>query len=402
MSKLEETTAILADLIGFATISSDSNLDAIAYIADHLATHGARVEVLRDPSGEKANLWASFGPEEDGGLVLSGHSDVVPVAEQPWTSDPFALREAEGRLYGRGTCDMKGFIAAVLALAPQLQAAANLRPIHIAITHDEEVGCIGARSLVEVLKARGIRPALALIGEPTQMQVVEGHKGVCEYTVRFTGSEGHGSAPERGTNAVEYATRYIAQLLSLRQELKARAPQNSPFEPPETTINIGALHGGHAHNVIPGYATLEWEMRPINEDDMAFVKTRVAEYCQAELLPQMRAVTPGAEITTEVIGEVTGLEPMPENRIRDMVQQLTGANGAHCVPFGTEAGLFQQLGIQAVLCGPGSIEQAHKPDEFVELDQLAQCLEMLEKLAILHGSGSLGSAPSATVENGAG
>ncbi|QPM89750.1 acetylornithine deacetylase [Pseudooceanicola algae] len=385
MDRLAETRTILADLIAFPTISADSNLEAIAYIARHLEAAGARVEVLRDATGTKANLWASFGPEIDGGLVLSGHSDVVPVAEQPWSSDPFSLREAEGKLFGRGTCDMKGFIAACLALAPDLAEAAQDRPIHIAITHDEEVGCIGARALVDMLRARAIRPALALIGEPTSMQVVEGHKGVCEYTVRFSGSEGHGSAPDRGTNAVEFATRYITHLLSLRDDLKARAPEISAFEPPETTINIGALHGGHAHNVIPGMATLEWEMRPINDDDMAFVKSSVAAYCDTELLPAMRTVTPGADIQTETIGEVTGLVPMAENEIRDMVQRLTGANGAHCVPFGTEAGLFQQLGMQAVLCGPGSIDQAHKPDEFVEISQLEQCLEMLGKLARRHG-----------------
>ncbi len=387
MSAIDETKAILADLIAFPTISADSNLDAIAYCAERLERAGARVETFRDAGGDKANLWATFGPEADGGLVLSGHSDVVPVAEQPWSSDPFEMREAEGLLYGRGSCDMKGFIAAVLALAPRLAEAAQTRPIHVALTHDEEVGCLGARALVDLLAQRKLRPALALIGEPTLMQVVEGHKGVCEYTVRFSGSEGHGSSPALGVNAVEYASRYIAHLIGLRAELQARAPADSPFDPPETTINVGALHGGHAHNVIPGMATLEWEMRPINDADKQFVKSSVAAFCDDELLPRMRSVTPGADITTEIIGEVVGLEPMPENAVRDMVQTLTGANGAHCVPFGTEAGLFQQLGIQAVLCGPGSIEQAHKPDEFVAISQLEACLEMLDKLAHLHGRG---------------
>lgn len=384
MTDLATTKAILRELIAFPTISSDSNLDAVGYIAERLSAAGARVEVLRNADGTKANVWATLGPEVDGGLVLSGHIDVVPVADQPWTHDPFDMVERDGALFGRGTCDMKGFIAACLAMAPELARHCDDRPIHFAFTHDEEVGCLGAVDLVEVLRARPTRPALAIIGEPTLMQVVEGHKGVCEYTMRFTGSEGHGSSPEAGVNAVEYAARLIGHLTALRETLKARAPENSPFTPPETTINIGALHGGIAHNVIPGAATLEWEMRPINDADMAFVKSSVAAYCTRELLPAMRAIHPGAAIETEVIGEVVGLEPMEINAARDLCQHLTGHNGAHCVPFGTEAGLFQQLGMQAVLCGPGSIDQAHKPDEFVTLDQLSQCLDMLGRLGAVH------------------
>ncbi len=387
MTDLATTKAILRQLIAFPTISADSNLDAVGYIAEQLRAAGARVEVLRNAAGTKANIWATLGPDVDGGLVLSGHVDVVPVTDQPWTHDPFDMVERDGALFGRGACDMKGFIAACLAMAPALAQHCRTRPIHFAFTHDEEVGCLGALDLVEVLKSRPTGPALAIIGEPTQMQVVEGHKGVCEYTTRFTGSEGHGSSPEAGVNAVEYAARLITHLTALRAELKARAPQDSPFTPPETTINIGALHGGIAHNVIPGAATLEWEMRPINDEDMAFVKTSVARYCEEELLPAMQATFSGAGIETEVIGEVVGLLPMAANDARDLCQHLTGNNGAHCVPFGTEAGLFQQLGIQAVLCGPGSIEQAHKPDEFVTLDQLAQCLDMLAKLGAAHAAG---------------
>ncbi|KAA2317142.1 acetylornithine deacetylase [Pseudooceanicola sediminis] len=388
MSDLETTIALLEALVAFPTISSDSNMDAITFLAGHLERSGARVEVLRDASGQKANLWATLGPEIDGGLVLSGHSDVVPVAEQDWSSDPFVMTRRNGRLYGRGTCDMKGFIAACVAMAPHLAKSARHRPIHFAFTHDEEVGCLGGRALVEALSQRGIRPAMALIGEPTQMQVIEGHKGCCEYTVRFSGAEGHGSAPDRGVNAVEYASRYIARLMQLRQDLIERAPQDSPFDPPYTTINVGALHGGHAHNVIPGAATLEWEMRPINDADMAFVKSRIDSYCRDTLLPQMRDVAADADILTEIIGEVAGLVPMPVNAMRDTIQRLTGANGASCVPFGTEAGLFQQLGIQTVICGPGSIEQAHKPDEYVEIDQLSQCLTLLHKLGAAHGAAS--------------
>ncbi|MBR9765288.1 MAG: acetylornithine deacetylase [Rhodobacteraceae bacterium] len=385
MDLLDRTRAILADLVAFPTVSSDSNLDAIAYMASLLEDAGARVEVLRDESGTKANLWGTIGPETDGGLVFSGHSDVVPVAGQDWTRPPFALTEEAGRLYGRGTCDMKGFIATVLALAPAMAAQVGARPFHFAFTHDEEVGCLGGRALAEELARRPLRPAMALIGEPTSMQIVEGHKGCCEYTVRFTGTGGHGSSPETGVNTVEYATRYISRLLELRSELKARAPGDSPFDPPHTTINIGALHGGTTHNVIPASACLEWEMRPINDADQAFVKAEVARFVAQALLPEMRARASHADIATEVMGEVCGLLPMPENQIRDMIRALTGANGVNCVPFNTEAGLFQQLGLDAVICGPGSIAQAHQPDEYVETDQLAQCLTLLQHLVARHG-----------------
>ncbi|SFJ96474.1 acetylornithine deacetylase [Celeribacter neptunius] len=385
MSALGTCKDILADLIAFPTVSSDSNLAAISYIAERLNDAGARVEVLADASGQKANLFATLGPERAGGLVLSGHTDVVPVEDQPWTSDPFRLIERDGRLYGRGTCDMKGFIATCMSKLDRLKAAAQERPIHFAFTHDEEVGCLGARDLVLVLRGREIRPAMALIGEPTDMRVIEGHKGCCEYTVTFTGAEGHGSAPEKGVNAVEYAARYINRLLDLRRALIARCPEGSRFDPPHTTINIGGLKGGHAHNVIAGKAVLEWEMRPVAEDDMTFVKREIASYVGDVLLPEMRRVASHAAIETEVIGEVAGLTPMDENAARDLVFRLTGANHAGLVPFGTEAGLFQKIGMQAVICGPGSIDQAHKPDEYIALDQLRQSLAMLDRLGEIYG-----------------
>ncbi|MBW6419107.1 acetylornithine deacetylase [Celeribacter sp. PS-C1] len=385
MSDLARCRDILGDLIAFPTVSCDSNLAAISYIAERLNDVGARVEVLHDASGQKANLFATLGPERAGGLVLSGHTDVVPVEDQPWTSDPFRMVERDGRLFGRGTCDMKGFIATCLTTLDHLKAAAKERPIHFAFTHDEEVGCLGARDLVEVLRARELRPAMALIGEPTEMRVIEGHKGCCEYTVTFTGAEGHGSAPEKGVNAVEYAARYINRLLELRQSLIDRCPPGSRFDPPYTTINIGGLKGGHAHNVIAGKATLEWEMRPVVQGDMDFVKGEIATYVGDVLLPEMRRVAAQAEIATEVIGEVAGLMPMDENAARDLVFRLTGANSADVVPFGTEAGLFQEIGMQAVICGPGSIDQAHKPDEYIALDQLSQSLAMLERLGESYG-----------------
>jgi acetylornithine deacetylase len=380
MTTLDTTKALLRDLIAFPTVSADSNLAMIEFLASQLRDAGARVEVLKDAGGTKANLFATLGPEVDGGILLSGHSDVVPVADQDWTTAPFEMVERDGRLYGRGTCDMKGFIAATVAMAPVYAARVKDRPVHFAFTHDEEVGCFGAQALAAVLRARGLRPGVAIIGEPTMMRVIEGHKGCYEYSTHFTGLEGHGSGPDRGVNAVEYAVRYVARLLDLKEKLKARAPARSRFDPPWTTINTGALTGGVAHNVIPGKARVDWEMRPAQPGDADFVKAGLHAFCTHTLLPAMRAVTPDADIVTEVIGEVDGLIPADVNEARDIFMELTGANRAEIVAFGTEAGIFQSLGMSAVVCGPGSIEQAHKPDEFLAVDQLAECLAMLSRL----------------------
>lgn len=375
---IEETKRILADLIACPTVSADSNLDMVDYIADLLRGCGAEVEIISDPSGTKANLFATIGPDVDGGLVLSGHCDVVPVADQNWASDPFQMVEREGRLYGRGSCDMKGFIAATLAMAPEFARTKRAKPIHFAFTYDEETGCIGAGHLAKSLMERGIRPALAIVGEPTNMQVIDGHKGCFEYTTRFHGLEGHGSTPDLGVNAVEFAARYVSRLIELREELKAMAPQDSPFDPPWTTINIGALHGGSVHNVIAPRAQVDWEMRPVQPSDAAYVKQSLQAFRAETLLPAMAAIHPEASIETEVIGEVAGLLPMAANKARHIASEIIGANTTDVVSFGTEAGIFQDLGMDVVVCGPGSIEQAHKADEFVELGQLSRCLAFLD------------------------
>lgn len=380
MDRLAATCALLGDLIAYPTVSSDSNLAMIGDLAGRLQDAGARVDVSYDPTGTKANLFATIGPDADGGIVLSGHSDVVPVTGQDWASDPFQMVERDGRLYGRGTCDMKGFIAATVAMAPHLAGAVRDRPLHFAFTYDEEIGCFGAQALAQTLRDRGLRPSVAIVGEPTSMRIIEGHKGCYEYSTHFTGLEGHGSAPDLGVNAVEYAVRYVARLLDLKQALVARAPANSRFDPPWTTINTGALVGGHAHNVIAGRARVDWEMRPAQGGDADFVKDDLHQYCTHTLLPAMRAIAPEADIVLETIGEVDGLIPVDDNEARRIVAELTGANGADVVPFGTEAGIFQGMGMSVVICGPGSIAQAHKPDEYLALDQLSECLAMLDRL----------------------
>lgn len=380
MSRTDDAVSILADLVAFPTVSSEPNRALIAHAADLLDRLGARTRVFEAEEGRKANLFATIGPEGDGGLVLSGHTDVVPVDEADWSSDPFALREEGGLYYARGACDMKGFIACALACAPLYAEGTLRRPLHFAFTHDEEVGCLGAQDLVRLLKEEGLRPAAAIIGEPTSMRIVEGHKGCCEYTTTFHGLEGHGSAPERGVSATEYAARFMMRLLELREELKARAPASSPFDPPHSTVQVGRIDGGTARNVIARLANVDWELRPINAADKEHAVRAMRDYCNDVLLPRMRAVSPEAGIETSTIGDVEGLEPVTDNEAREICARLTGDNSAGTVAFGTEAGLFQSLGCSAVVCGPGSIEQAHKPDEFVSREQMAACIDMLERL----------------------
>lgn len=380
MATLSDTIDLLGDLVAFPTVSSESNLALIDWAAERLEAAGARVEVLPGREAGKANLFASMGPERAGGIVLSGHTDVVPVEGQPWSTEPFALTQIDDRVFGRGACDMKGFIAACLAVAPEIGAADLIRPVHFAFTFDEETGCFGAQELVALLAEREVRPNLAIVGEPTSMRIIEGHKGCHEYATRFTGLAGHGSAPEKGVNAVEFAVNYATKLLELRDSLASAPIAGGRYDPAYSTVNIGTLKGGVAPNVIPDHAELEWETRPVRAEDFHLVKSTMATYAADVLLPAMRAVHPGADIETEVIGEVAGLEPMAESEARELVAALTGSNATGVVAFGTEAGLFQSIGMSVVVCGPGSIEQAHKADEFVALSELQSCLDMLTKL----------------------
>ena len=379
---LGETLEILADLIGFASISSESNLELIAYINHRLDQIRARTHLSLNEDGNKANLFATLGPPDmDGGIVLSGHTDVVPVEGQDWSSDPFTATLRNRRVYGRGACDMKGFIACALAFAPHFQEIGLKRPIHLAFTYDEEVGCLGAQVMLKELRAMGRKPSLCIIGEPTMMKIIEGNKGCCEYTTHFTGLEGHGSMPDKGVNAIEYGVQYVTRLLEIGETLKTRAPEGSRFDPPWSTIQIGRMAGGIARNIIAGSCSVEWELRPVNGTDFAFTKAEIAGFVENVLLPRMQAVHPDAAVITETIGEVAGLEPMSRSEAVELVRALTGNDEpAECVSFSTEAGLFQEMGIDTVVCGPGSIDQAHKPDEFVDLDQLSACLEMIEGL----------------------
>ena len=380
MNHLNHTQEILRRLIAYPTISADSNLHMIEFLADYLDHLGADVLLNHAPDETKANLFATLGHGHENGVLLSGHTDVVPVADQDWSHDPFDMIERDGRLYGRGTCDMKGFIAACLTKAHDYAKLPLKTPVHFAFTYDEETGCIGAQGLAKWLQDQGITPRLAIIGEPTGMKAIEGHKGCCEYTTHFHGKAGHGSMPDIGLNAVEYALRYGTKLMDIAQNLKTRTPDESRFDPPWTTLNIGRITGGHIHNVIPENCSRDWEFRPVQDADFAYVKNTIETYVSDTLLPEMQRCDPNANITTEIVGEVIGLEPTDQNEARDIVLELTGHNHADVVPFGTEAGIFAALGMSVVVCGPGSIEQAHKPDEFIELSQLDACLSFLTQL----------------------
>ncbi|MBV1864055.1 MAG: acetylornithine deacetylase [Rhodobacteraceae bacterium] len=379
MDRLEETIAVLDRLIAFPTVSCDSNSECIDWIAEYLGRLGAKCTLTSDTPG-KANLFATLGPDVAGGVILSGHTDVVPVVGQNWASDPFQLRRENGILYGRGTCDMKGFIAAALVTAKYCARQGLHRPLHLAFTYDEEIGCLGARVLVDEMIKSGVQPAACIIGEPTSMGIIEAHKGCCEYSYEFKGLEGHSSLPDLGVNALEYASRYVARLMELRAALPDRAPEGCRFDPPHSTLQITGLRSGIAHNVIPALAQVDWEMRPVQESDRAYIRAAIAEYVTTVLRPQMQAANSACDITEVFASEVDGLEPDPGSEAIRIVRFLTGANETGVVSFGTEAGLFQKAGISSVICGPGSIEQAHKPDEFVSEEQLNTCLKMLAKL----------------------
>jgi acetylornithine deacetylase len=367
---------LLGDLIGFPTVTTESNLDLIEYVESLLAPLASEIRITTDHTGLRANLLATIGPSRDGGVVLSGHSDVVPALENDWTGAPFVAMRREQRIYGRGTADMKGFIACALASAPSFAAMTLEKPIHIAVTYGEEIGCHGAPLLIDDLLETGTKPAAAIVGEPTGMGIVNAHKGCYEYTTTLTGVEGHGSQPGRAVNAVQYGARYVGRLLELATELSASSPENSPYDPPYTTISAGTMHGGTARNVVAGECVIEWEMRPVTKSDARRVLEELAGF-ETELRAEMGQ---DASVMTVAEGEVDGLEAEADSEAVRLMKELLGTTEVGVVPFGTEAGLYQQAGISAVVCGPGSIEVAHQSDEFVSLDQLQACLEMMEGL----------------------
>lgn len=371
---------MIRKLVGFDTVSAHSNLKLIHYVRDYLRELGIDSRLTFDAAGTKANLLAAIGPDVPGGIVLSGHTDVVPVAGQPWESDPFTVVERGGRLYGRGTSDMKSFLAIALALVPEFQAARLRVPIYLALSYNEEVGCLGVGGLLKDLAAALPRPACAIIGEPTLMQLINRHKGFCGFTTTITGRDGHSSAPQRGVNAVAYAAEIIAFLSRLAVEIGEQGPFDDSFEPAHTTLNFGMVRGGTALNIIARQCSFDWEFRPIPGFDEPSIRRRLDAFVAGEILPRMRKVAPEADVVTTVICREPALVPVADSPAEALVRLLTGANTAGAVSYGTEASLFQETGIPSVVCGPGSIDQAHQPNEFVALDQIDACIAFLRKL----------------------
>lgn len=377
---IQPTLEVLDRLVGYPTVSTDSNLELIDYAATLLEAVGARITRTFDDAGNKANLFASIGPDVDGGVILSGHTDVVPTEGQDWTRDPFRLTIEGDRAYGRGTTDMKGFLACALAMAPVFADAGLATPVHLAMTFDEEEGCHGAKVLLDTLAQTGPKPAVAIIGEPTRHGIVVANKGCFEFTTEIRGVERHASMSAAGAGAIHAAARFIAMLDGLAEQLAARAPADSMFDPPGTTINVGTIQGGVARNITAGSAVLDWEFRPIDPADRDFILAEVERFVSEELLPSMREEFPEAEVVTTTVGAVGGFRPDPDGPATRLARILTGEETLGAVAFGTEAGLFQEAGISPVVCGPGDIEQAHKPDEFIELSELDRCLSLMNRL----------------------
>ncbi len=374
----ENAIGILEQLVGFDTTSRDSNMPLIDWVADYLDGHGIASTKVTDEDGGKANLIATIGPEGDGGIVLSGHTDVVPVDGQDWQTDPFTLTRKADKLFGRGSSDMKGFIACALAAIPDLAATRLTRPVHLAFSYDEEVGCFGVHGIVEHFQAAGYQPAICLVGEPTMMHVVNAHKGAATFTTRLTGKEVHSSQTHLGVNTVIYGAELVGFIAGLAEERKQRV--DPTFEPPYTTVHVGMMHGGTAVNIVPQECEIVWEFRAVAGDDGSDIKQRVQAFIDADLLPRMRAVAPESSIVTEPIAEVVGLFPETDGAAETLIKLLAQRNDVETVSYGTEGGVFQQIGISTVVCGPGDIGVAHQPNEFVDIDQISQCMDLMDRL----------------------
>jgi len=360
---------MLAKLVSFNTESQRSNLELIDFCRDYLASHGVESTLVPSPDGQKANLYATIGPKVDGGVVLSGHTDVVPVAGQDWSSDPWILTERDGKLYGRGACDMKGFDAIALALVPEMVAAPLKRPVHIALSYDEEVGCIGAAFMAKAMTAAGLKPAAVIVGEPSMMQVVTGHKGGTRLKTTVRGHAVHSSRVDIGVPAVMIAGQLIAWSADMMAQNKARSKTGNGFEPPYTTLHVGTVQGGTAVNITAELCSFAHEVRVVpGDEDVDYVglyKARVAD-----LEAQMKAIAPESGITVEITSSTPPLGPEIEGAAEALSRRLTGDNASHVVAYGTEGGLFQAEGWSTVVCGPGDIAQAHQPDEFLSIAQL--------------------------------
>ena len=384
MTTPQTTPDILDALIGFPSVSSVSNLDIVVWIEHYLSRHGVVCRRVPDRTGRKASLLATIGPADKAGIVLSAHTDVVPVEGQNWSSPPFSATRRDGRIVGRGATDMKGFIACVLAQVPRFISHATATPIHISLSYDEEVGCLGAPELVDEVARLPVKPVLCVVGEPTGLRVVHAHKGKVARRVVFAGRGGHSALPHRATNAVMAAVRFCTFLDALAE--KTRSGVADPdFEPAYTTIHVGSLHGGTALNLVPDRATVEFEIRDVPGTDVSALLTAIDGYLAREETA-LKAQAVEAGITVETMSSYPSLMTPKQSGAVAAVQSLTdAAEPAGTVSFGTEGGIYAKAGIPTVVCGPGDIGRAHKADEWIGIDELAEADRMMERLALRLG-----------------
>ncbi|PLC50178.1 acetylornithine deacetylase [Pollutimonas subterranea] len=369
---------MITKLVGFDTVSRNSNLQLIHYIRDYLADHGVQSHLVGNAEGTKANLFATVGPNVEGGIVLSGHTDVVPVDGQPWTTDPFVIEQKDGRLYGRGTCDMKAFSAVALSMVPDMLKKGLKRPVHFALSYDEEIGCFGAPSMIERLVTDIAKPSAVIVGEPTSMRPIVAHKGIAALRTTVIGHEAHSSQVQRGVSAVTTAARLITFIDDMMADNKASADPDCRFEPPYTTLHVGVVHGGTAINIISRECSFIWDIRALPGDDWRTYLDRFQHYADT-LLPAMRAIAPAAAITTEIMADAPPLQDKG-GAAQELIFKLCGHTQGDVVPYAAEAGQFQERGFSVVLCGPGSIDQAHQPDEYIDISQVTACEKFLEDI----------------------
>jgi acetylornithine deacetylase len=380
-ASLFPSVEMLRKLVAFPTVSRDSNLELIHYVRELLKPYDAAVRLTYDDEKRKANLFATLGPRAGPGIALSGHTDVVPTAGQAWDTDPFELIEKDGRLYGRGTSDMKGFIACVLAQVPEWMERGLKTPLHLAFSYDEEVGCIGVGRLLSDLRSAGIRPLSCIVGEPTEMRPVIAHKGKRGYRCTVRGLAGHSAYAPHGVNAVEYAAEAVAFLKNLARRHRDQGPYDRGFDIAHTTVHTGVIRGGAALNVIPHDCTFDFEFRHLPGDDPERLLREFKDFVKTRLEPEMRSVHAASGFIIEPLSEIPVLDTGPEAEVVALAQELSGNSEIGKVSFGTEASQFHRAGIPTAVCGPGSIAQAHKPNEYVTLDQIARCDAFLRKLA---------------------
>ncbi|WP_172428443.1 acetylornithine deacetylase [Azospirillum brasilense] len=374
------TLDILERLVAFPTVSRDSNLDLILWAKERLEAAGATTRLVPSEDGRKANLFASVGPANRPGILLSGHTDVVPVDGQAWTCDPFRLTRRAGNLYGRGTADMKGFIAAAMALAERASGRTLSQPLHLALSYDEEVGCLGVRRLIDMMAALPVRPRFCIVGEPTLMQVVTAHKGKTALRIDCRGAECHSSLAPQGLNAIHMACDMLTGLRRLQERVQTEGARDAGYDVPWTTIHAGVIQGGTALNIVPNHCHLDMEIRHLPQDSVDPLLDAVRAEADA-MEKRLRTAFPAAAVDITELSSYPALDTDEDAEVVSFVKALTGGNSLGKISFGTEGGLFQRrLSIPTVVCGPGSIGEAHKPDEFVAEDQLAACDRMLDAL----------------------